>query len=312
MGKPVGRDRGDVKRRYQQEVSLAWKLTPRKIVTGRQVGWIILEAWKTTSKIAPVYIYKNLYEFPWMGDDKVVEFTQHWLNYIDGQRKKVDDEELRDLLYEKMSLSKTLFKHDLNLYDRAKSRVTLNETKEEDEPDFSHKALLAVLRRYDYDQREKKANNSIKDAVLKLGAKADNDNWVASPATVKAEKKEKKKQKKNAAKAAKAEKDAQAALAASMPPEKSTNWCWFYNSKLRGGPKDCKWGSNCRRDHVRVPDATFNAAPVPGSRPASPAPPKRSGSPPPDKPGGKGRGKGDAQESGKGKGKGKEGRSEKT
>ena len=130
---------------------------------------------------------------------------------------------------------------------------------------------------------------------------------VASPATIKKEKKERKKQKKAAAKADKAE-EAQSALAASMPPEKSTNWCWFYNSKLRGGPKDCKWGSNCRRDHVRVPDATFNAAPVPGSRPASPAPPKRSGSPPPDKPGGKGRGKGDGQESGKGKGKGKDNR----
>ncbi len=78
----------DVKRRHQQEVSKAWKMSPRKIVTGRQVGWLILEAWKTTSTIAPVYVYKNLYEFPRMGDNMVPEFTQHWLNYVDGQKTR--------------------------------------------------------------------------------------------------------------------------------------------------------------------------------------------------------------------------------
>ncbi len=166
-------------------------------------------------------------------------------------------------------------------------------------------SLTAVLRRHDYDQREKKANDSIKDAVLKLGAKADNDNWVASPATIKKEKKDKKKQKRAAAKAEKdkTDKEALMALAANAPKE-TPNWCWFFNSKARGGPKDCKWGKECRRDHVRVPDAVFNAAPVPGSRSASPAPLKRSGSPPPEKPGGKAKGKG--QESGKAKGKGKD------
>ena len=130
---------------------------------------------------------------------------------------------------------------------------------------------------------------------------------MASPATIKKEKKEKKKQKKAAAKADKAEKEALAALPASVPKE-TPNWCWFFNSKARGGPKDCKWGKDCRRDHVRVSDAVFNAAPVPGSRPASPAPQKRSGSPPPDKPGGKAKGKAGGQESGKGKGKGKDDR----
>ncbi len=95
------------------------------------------------------------------------------------------------------------------------------------------------------------------------------------------------------------------ALPANVPKE-TPYWCRFFNSKARGGPKDCKWGKDCRRDHVRVSDAVFNAAPVPGSRTASPAPQKRSGSPPPDKPGGKAKGKAGGQESGKGKGKGKD------
>ena len=103
-----------------------------------------------------------------MGDapHQVEEFLQLWLSFVENQRKKLDDEELRDLMYKKMACSK-LFEFELKLFDKAKAKFLMEDIEKQKYgvyEEYTYEYLLQTLRRIIYQNREKKAEDAIAGA----------------------------------------------------------------------------------------------------------------------------------------------------
>ena len=255
-----------------------------------------------------------------MGDDKVDQFLLLWNDLVAYQRVRPSDEELRDFLVDKMRRSK-LFVLDLAFFDRAKQRCSASKS---DDPDYTYQFLLEALRCHCTEKKDDNALSAFKGIVRNPNKGSGRGNQVAAPAEEKARKKREKSQRRKEKKAKeKADRNSSKSTnnnnnnntnesAAPAPTTRGRgkdrsdrpnakskakatskdNWCYFYNSGLRGG-KDCN--GRCKREHVKVSDAVFNKADPP-RRSATQSPARRRRDQSPAAP---------AEEKGKGKGRGK-------
>ena len=113
----------EAKRIYDDKVVEGWKAIPVKGVSGRQCVWLILESFKINSSLNVLYSHHQLKEFPWMGDARVLEFYNGLKKMIDNLVRPMTKEELRDILFEKMSQSQKDFKLDIDQFRQSRGKA---------------------------------------------------------------------------------------------------------------------------------------------------------------------------------------------
>ena len=125
----------------------------------------------------------------------------------------------------------TLFKFDLHLYERARSRY-INQTAEVkvEEADYTYEALLQAISRHMYEQKENRARTDIESAVARLNK--GGPDVFAAPASEKLPKKQKEKKSKKEKKQERAAAKSAAQAAAPAEVAEPIKWCWFYNNCL--------------------------------------------------------------------------------
>ena len=268
-----------------------------RMLTGRQIAFKIYLFYQSNPSRDFTYGVKDLTNLPYNGDNNIPAFLQCWRMVISKMKTQLKDEELQELLYDKIKTSK-LLRGDIEHYDRQMLG----------HPERSYQFLMTQLERRVNDAQMAR-NRANDEAALRNGNLIGHKNNNAAPAP-------KGKAKAKAKAKAAAEKDIasqittgiEAALAAKGVGGKKGKGagagkgesgkkgkgsgderpvCWFFNS-----PEGCtRTKELCTRKHVKISAAQFALLPDP----------RRGGA----AGGGAGKGKGNRSPSRDGKGGGK-------
>lgn len=156
-----------------QEENLA--INQRRVLTGRQILWMILRTFKTNADLGVVYSIYHFQNVKWRGDDlrQMEAFRNEWNTIVHHQAEPLSDNQLAELLLRVVEHS-SLLRNDLADYLRR-----MHETRH---PDY--KALLAMLDRHISMKREKENDQSLFDHMKKQsGGGAAPGRKTATPAT---------------------------------------------------------------------------------------------------------------------------------
>jgi hypothetical protein len=249
-----------------------------RMVTGRQMTWMILDFHRTTDSLNNVYSVTHLAQHNCTGDDGLQRFIQHWDAILRNIKDDLKEETKRDLLYEKLAKVKCLAE-DLAHYRRLPKG----------HDDRTYKWLRESVHRALSRTQEDK---NVKDKLMKGGylntVLGEKSPALASPETEKGGKG--KKDNKGKGKGAGKAKAASGGGAADKV--KYSNGVAYTNAKgellyhlicsFFNQPSGCKKGKECNKAHHTVKQADVHLIPGP-------------------KPKGEGKGKKDAGKKGGGK-----------
>ena len=140
-------------------------LKKETILKGRQIAWMMIDFMKTNRTMDQVHTIDDLSRLAWLGDNKIKQFRDQWRMTVHNLRyKQFDPNMLRDMLYERIKVSKVLAP-DIAHYER------LNE----DDRDKTHDWLIAQMDRHIAQQRLEEARRD-EVATAKTGAPAQHNN----------------------------------------------------------------------------------------------------------------------------------------
>ena len=267
------------------------------MLMGRQIAWKLYMYYQTNPICDFTYGVTDLTNLPWQGDNQVANFLGCWRLIIRKMRTQLTDDELGEILYNKIKNSKDMA-NDLAHYER----------QELNHPDRSYAYLTRCMeRRLQNAQLERNRAND--QAAIRSG-NVSGFGKLAVPATSGGNPPGKKAAAKAKALAAKAlassTADIDARIAAGIAaavkgkgkgkgdgppggkgagkgkgkPDFKQTPCWFFNCHANGCTKEAK---DCTHKHVKVSAAEAAKLFKPGTRPAdgsgarSPSPGKGGG-----------------------------------
>jgi len=105
----------------------------QKLLSGRQILWLIYDYLKTNDDMQLSYGLRDLQEIVWLGDAHLTTFYNLWIDTAEKLREELSDQTMRELLLEQMKQS-PMFKTDLDHFRREKGK-----------PDHSYKFLLKCM-----------------------------------------------------------------------------------------------------------------------------------------------------------------------
>ena len=152
-----------------------------RIVTGRQIVWLILENLKSSESQTYIVTYENLKDMPWYGDatNKIVEFYYEWVRARQNIAAGITEDTLRDLLHKKMVSSKALTMTLVLINERRTGQPQTLRTQI-----TRLEFLERCLRRYVTIQHEEKVTNDMRLATnrgRRFGKNNNNDNAMPAP-----------------------------------------------------------------------------------------------------------------------------------
>eukprot|EP00972_Heterocapsa_arctica_P089492 13195147-Heterocapsa_arctica.AAC.1 len=161
------------------------------MLMGRQIAWKLYMYYQCNPIMDFTYGVRDLTHLPWQGDSQIANFLGCWRLIIRKMRTQLSDDELGEILYDKIRSSKEMA-NDLAHYER----------QELNHPDRSYKYLLKCMDRRLHDAQLKR-NRANDEAAIRSG-NVSGFGKMAVPATGGGNPPGKKAQAKAAAKAAKA------------------------------------------------------------------------------------------------------------
>ncbi len=276
------------------------------MLMGRQIAWKIIMFFQTNPICELTYGISDLLNLPWQGDPLVANFLSCWRLILRKMRTKLSDEELGEVLYEKIKHSKQLTS-DIAHYDRQ----PLNH------PDRTYQFLLACMDRRIADAQMER-NRANDKAAIRSGNVSGFGKMIPAVPAVGGQNPPGKKAQAKAAKAlaasTTAEVDSRVAIAlaakgkgkggkgAGSPTGKGDGKgkgkgkdfkqtpCWFFNCHANGCTKSAE---DCSHQHKKLSKAEADKLVKPGSTPGAGGSGSRAASP-----SGKGKGDGKAQKKG--------------
>ena len=148
----------------------------RRVLTGRQILWMILQTFKTNADLGVVYGIYHFQSLKWPGDDlrHLEEFRNNWCTLVNHQSEPLTDNQLAELLFRVMEHS-PLLKNDLADYSRR-----VHETRRTD-----YKQLMGLLDRHIGVKRERLNDRDLFDHLKKTssGGGPSGSRRTAAPAT---------------------------------------------------------------------------------------------------------------------------------
>ena len=228
----------------------AYKLN--KVMSGRQIVWMIYEYLRTRKDMEVVYGIRDLLLLEWKGDDKMDDFRMEWKQVVDNMSEdtQLQDTALEDILGIQMKKSVVL-KEDLAHYDREPIGTAHH----------CYQYLLDCMERYLARQLEKK---NLEARLTKKGGKNSSGLLVnAAPVTEGGgeEPKKKKKRSKSKSKKKKNGSNPQGAEVTAAPAGngsdsrgrsltrgdgKESKVCRFYQKDM------CNKGNECQYTHIKL------------------------------------------------------------
>jgi len=109
----------------------------KKMISGRQVLWMVLEHFKTNRSLHKFYTYDDLSRVKWMGDAKLDVFLKEYRETLRSLASTVDDETLTEFLLARLRQSKVL-SPDIQYFDRL----------DDNAPERCHRTLLDYIERH--------------------------------------------------------------------------------------------------------------------------------------------------------------------
>jgi len=82
--------------------------TSTKLLSGRQILYMIYEHFRSNKNVGLVYTICDLAYVKWLGDERMETFRNNWETTLAGMSAQVDDSHLTELLLQQMMQSKEL------------------------------------------------------------------------------------------------------------------------------------------------------------------------------------------------------------
>ena len=79
-----------------------------RVLSGRQIYFMILQTFRTNPNMGLVYNIQHFTKLSWLGDDKMEQFQNNWINVVTLQENPLDQRHLAELLFGLMEHSKVL------------------------------------------------------------------------------------------------------------------------------------------------------------------------------------------------------------
>ncbi len=267
------------------------------LLSGRQMGWLCFNWFKTEDNMSNIYSYNHLAEIKWFGDHRITEFLRIWDQIWKSlpNSKQIPDEVKRDLFAERVKESKVL-KEDYAHYCRDKAKGLMGQ-------DGTYEYLRRCCEVYEENRGKEAIVKETKDEFTRLANGAmknqkGNENHPAMPAA-KGKGKGKGKEKKAENGDAKGKGKGKGKRSQSAPPapargrtldktprtdgltdiaEDPKKRCWYFNKHVRGEGPPCKFTSaQCTRLHERIPEAEWKKYGPPALRSSSRTPTPQPG-----------------------------------
>ena len=85
---------------------------------GRQILWMLIDAYKTNSNMMTSYTWKDIDSVQWLGDAKLDVFWTKWRMIIDALEVDIPKPTIEEAFFERIKTSEKL-KPDIHLYRRS-------------------------------------------------------------------------------------------------------------------------------------------------------------------------------------------------